>query len=108
MYEFAAVTLLGLAILKVVDLLSEVAPGIARARTATTFLLALAAVFALDHSLFAGFGIAVREEWIGTVITGLIVGSLAGAWQAVLGWLGGSVEDTGGERRRTGRPRMAA
>ena len=107
MYEFAAVALLGLATLKVTDLLVEVAPGIARARTLTPFVLAVAAVLALDFSVFTGFGITVREHWLGTVVTGLIVGSLATAWQAVLGWFGTS-EVTVPERRNHGRPRVAA
>ena len=107
MYEFAVVALLGLATLKVVDLLIELVPGIARVRTLATFVLAVVAVVALDYSVFSGFGVPVREDWMGTVLTGLIVGSLAGAWQAVLGYLGGS-EVHSGEGRRTDRPRIAA
>ncbi len=79
MYEFAAVALLGLATLKVADLLSELVPGIAKVRTLTTFALAVAAVLTLDYSIFSGFGITIREDVIGTVVTGLIVGSLAAA-----------------------------
>ena len=107
MYEFAAVALLGLATLKVVDLLSELVPGIAKVRTLTTFVLAVAAVLTLDYSIFTGFGITVREDVIGTVVTGLIVGSLTSAWDAVLGWFGSSKE-VGTERGNTGRPRIAA
>lgn len=107
MYEFAAVALLGLATLKVVDLLSELVPGIAKVRTLTTFALAVAAVLTLDYSIFSGFGITVREDVIGTVVTGLIVGSLAAAWDAVLGWFGTSKE-VGTDRGNAGRPRIAA
>lgn len=107
MYEFAVVALLGLATLKVVDLVSELVPGLAKVRTLTTFTLALVAVIALDYSVFQGFGIAVRENWVGTVITGLIVGSLASAWQALLGY----AATTGASltaARREDRPRVAA
>lgn len=107
MYEFAVVALLGLATLKVVDLLSELVPGIAKARTLTTLLVAVLAVVALDYSVFEGFGIAVRENWIGTVTTGVVVGALAAAWQTVLGYLGAS-EGTAGEGRRNGPTRIAA
>jgi hypothetical protein len=107
MYEFAVVALLGLATLKVVDLLTELVPGIARVRTLTTFVLAIAAVVALDHSVFSGFGVTVREEWIGTVVTGLIVGALASAWQALLGYFG-LITAANPEGRRTDRPRIAA
>jgi hypothetical protein len=107
--------LLGLATLKVVDLLADLVPGIAGARTLVTFLVAIGAVLALDYSVFQGFGITVRESWVGTVVTGLIVGSLSTAWQAVLVYLGlpetgtsGTGDGTPVERRRTGRPRVAA
>ncbi len=107
MYEFAVVALLGLATLKVVDLLSELMPGVAKVHTLTILLVAVAAVLALDYSVFVGFGIAVRETWIGTVTTGFVVGALAAAWQTVLGYLGTS-EGTAGEGSRKSRPRIAA
>ncbi|MFN2504574.1 MAG: hypothetical protein ABR540_10170 [Acidimicrobiales bacterium] len=107
MYEFAVLALLGLATLKVVDLVTELAPGIVRVRTLATFVLALVAIVALDHSMFSSFGVTVREAWVGTVLTGLVVGSLAGAWQAVLGYLGAS-GDTTINGRRSDRPRIAA
>ena len=115
MYQFAVVLLLGLATLKVVDLLADLVPGIARARTLVTFLVAIGAVLALDYSVFQGFGIAVRDSWIGTVATGFIVGSLTTAWQAFLAYLGLAEGELGGtgegspiERRRARRPRVAA
>jgi hypothetical protein len=107
MYEFAVVALLGLATYKVVDLLSELVPSLTKVRSLAIFILAVAAVVALDYSVFTGFGITVREQWIGTVVTGLIVGSLAAAWEALLGWLG-STELTTGQHRHTDRPRIAA
>ena len=88
MYEFAVVTLLGLVTLKVTDLVLENAPGLDRIRTLLGFALAIVFAVALDHDMFAGFGIAVREHWMGIVGTGLVIGSLASAWSAVLGWLG--------------------
>ena len=107
MYEFAVVALLGLAALKVVDLLTELVPGIARVRTLATFVLAVVAVLAIDYSVCSGFGITVSEEWVGTLLTGLIVGSLASAWETVLGWFGATDAPTV-EGKRTNRPRIAA
>ena len=107
MYHFAVVALLGLATVAVVDLLLEMVPGLGRLRTLTTFVLAVTAVVAVDYSLFDGFGIEVREAWIGTMVTGLVVGSLASAWRAVFGYLGVGDEREPG-RRSTDRPRIAA
>ncbi len=107
MYEFAIVTLLGLVALKVTDLVIENVPGLDRIRTLFIFALGIVMTLALDHSMFEGFGVTVREAWMGTVGTGLVVGSLAAAWSALLGWFGTtSVGDT--TRTRNERPRMAA
>ena len=107
MYEFAVVTLLGLVALKVTDLLVDNAPGLDRIRTLLTFTLAVVFAVALDYSLFERFGIAVREAWMGTVATGLVIGSLSAAWSALLGWFGAtSVADR--TSAGNGRPRIAA
>ena len=107
MYHFAVVALLGLVTLKVTDLLSELVPGLTRVRTLLLFGLAVILATALDYSLLEGFGISVREAWMGTVTTGLVIGSLSAAWQAVFGWLGVTDGETP-EVRRPGRPRVAA
>jgi len=86
MYEFAVVTLFGLVALKVTDLLIDLVPGLDRLRTLLTFTLAVVVAVALDYSIFRGFGITVREAWMGTVGTGLVIGALAGAWATLLGW----------------------
>jgi len=107
MYEFAVVALLGLAVLKVVDLVEELVPGTARFRTLATFVLAVAAVVAIDYSVFAGFDITLRESTMGPWITGVIVGSLASVWHAVLSWLR-SPELLTHETGRPERARIAA
>ncbi|HVL06729.1 MAG TPA: hypothetical protein VM388_12135 [Acidimicrobiales bacterium] len=107
MYEFAIVALLGLVALKVTDMVIENVPGLDRIRTLFTFVFAIAMVIALDHSMFEAYGVTVREAWMGTVGTGFVVGSLASAWAALLGWFGtSSVGDT--TKSRTERPRIAA
>ena len=107
MYEFAVVTLLGLVALKVTDLVIENVPTFDRIRTLFTFALGIVMTLALDYSVFEGFGVTVREAWMGTVGTGLVVGSLAAAWSALLGWFGTtSIGDT--NRSRNERPRIAA
>jgi hypothetical protein len=87
MYDFAVVALLGLATLQVVDLLGGLVPAVARFRSLLTFALAIAAAVAIDYSVFAGYGIPVRDAWMGTWGTGLIIGSLATVWQTLFGYL---------------------
>jgi len=101
MYHFAVVALFGLAILKLAELLVELVPSLGRIRTLLTFALALAVTVTVDYSLFAGFGVELRESWMGTWATGAVVGALAGAWSALLGWLDrGRIGTT---ERRTGQ-----
>ena len=107
MYQFATVALLGLVVLKLTDLLVELVPGLARFRSLTTFVLAVAGVVALDYSVLAGFDISLWDAEMGTWVTGLIVGSLAWAWQAAFGWLHSTERLTPGTGTAE-RPRIAA
>jgi len=107
MYHFAVVALFGLAILKLADLLVELMPSLGKTRTLLTFALAIATTVVVDYSLFAGFGVELRQPWMGTWATGAVVGSLAGAWSAVLGWLGAG-RNTTAERRPGEARRIAA
>src|SRR5207248_7762355 len=55
MYTFAVVALLGLAVLKIADLLEDFVPGLSRIHALLTYALAVAAAVALDYSMFKGF-----------------------------------------------------
>jgi hypothetical protein len=107
MYQFATIALLGLAVLGVTELLLELVPGLARFRHLAVYVLAVAGVVAIDYSVLSGFGIPVRDAWMGPWSTGLIVGSLASVWHAVLGWLHAS-DHAGSDMVGAERPRIAA
>ena len=107
MYDFAIVAQLGLATLKVSDLLEELVPALGRFSAFLRLAIGVVAAVAIDYSLFAAFGISVREQWLGTWATGLVIGSMATVWRAALGWLGTS-DTEATEPGRHGRPRMAA
>lgn len=107
MYEFGITMLLGLALVTVVKLASEYLPAMDRFRAAVTVVLAVAGVYALDFSLFSGFGMELREAWMGPVMTGLIVAGSTTVWDAVLGWLGYK-EPARSDTATKQRPRIAA
>jgi hypothetical protein len=87
MYHFAVVALLALATLKVADFLSENVPGLAGLRSLLTFIVGIGAVWALDYSLFDGFGVTVRNHAMATWTTGFVVAGMTVPWRAMFGYL---------------------
>lgn len=109
MYTFAIVALLGLATLKVCDLLEDLIPGLSRFDALLRLAIGVAAILAIDWSMFEGFGISVREDWMGLWGTGLVVGSMATAWRTVLDVVAGYTgSDEGAGHDHRGHPRVAA
>jgi hypothetical protein len=106
MYHFAIIALLGLAAYKTVDFLLEVSGIKATTAFKTLLTLGVGVLFTeiLDYSVFSGWGVSLRDTWMGPVWTGLIVGGMAYVWPSVLGL----IEGFGGRRgedaeRRTPR-----
>lgn len=106
MYAFGFTVLLGLALLELVDVLRDVLPQLDRWRSLLTVLLAVAGVYGLDFSLPDRFGIALRNDWMGTLVTGLVVAGAVMMWRAVFGWFGAG--DAEHAEIRPHRPRVAA
>ncbi len=88
MYTLAVTVLLGLAVLTVVDAFVDLVPGLSHRRGVLTIALAVVGVVALDYSTFEGFGVALRESWMGTLLTGFVVAGITTAWRAVFAWFG--------------------
>jgi hypothetical protein len=87
MYQFAIVALLALAVVKLVDFVDGTIPALSGFRSVFTFVFGIAAVWALDYSLFDGFGIATRNRNMGMLMTGLIVAGLTVPWRALFGFM---------------------
>jgi hypothetical protein len=107
MYTFAVVALLGLAVLKIADLLEDYVPGLARFNALLTYVLAVGGMVALDFSMFKAWHISVPDAWMGPWFTGFIVGSMATVWRVLFGYLGSS-EGKPAQERHPQRPRVAA
>lgn len=109
MYTFAIVVLLGLALFKVVDLIEDFVPSLARFHTILTLALAIAGTVAMNYSMFSTYHVDLRTSWMGTWATGLIVAGTTSAWRAAFHWLG-SAEGEEPEVRHTHEhhPRIAA
>src|SRR5437763_13181130 len=81
MYTFAVVALLGLAVLKIADLLEGFVPGLARFNALLTYALAIGATVALDYSMFKAWHIGVPDAWMGPWFTGFVIASFATVWR---------------------------
>ncbi|MEX0832610.1 MAG: hypothetical protein WD757_08455 [Actinomycetota bacterium] len=84
MYELGTVLVLGLIVAKLVDLVRHTTGVTPSTRLALAVVAGLGLAWALDYSMFAGWGITFRELWMGTVATGLAIGGLAALWHEVL------------------------
>jgi len=103
MYQFAIVALLALAVVRVVDFIDGAVPAVAGFRSAFTFLFAIGAVWALDYSLFEGFGIATRSRDLGMILSGFIIAGITVPWRAAFGWMThdrAAADETLGDTRR--------
>ena len=87
MYQFAIVALLALAVVKVVDFIDGAIPALSGFRSLFTFVFGIASVWALDCSLFDGFGIATRNRNMAMLVTGFIVAGLTVPWRALFGYM---------------------
>ena len=87
MYTFAIVALLALATVKLVDFLADNIDLARRFRSLLTFVVAIAAVWALDWSMFDGFETAIRDRDYGMWITGLCVAGMTVPWRAMFAYL---------------------
>ena len=87
MYHFALVALLALAVVKVVDVLTDNVDGLQRFRSLLTIGLGVGAVLWLDYSLFDGFGVTIDDRDAGKWITGFMVAGMTVPWRAAFGFL---------------------
>ena len=84
MYVFAGVMLLGLAVCKLVDLISGFALLSRVSKTLVAMLLGVATAWAADYSVFAGFGITFRDTWYGIAGTGFVLAGVAHFWHEAM------------------------
>lgn len=107
MYDFAIVILLGLALFKVVDLLEEFVPQLAKFHLLITLVLALVGTMLIDYSVFDRYGVDLRTEEMGTWMTGLMIAGTTSIWRAAFSWMGSSEGQEPSVRHQSG-PRIAA
>jgi hypothetical protein len=86
MYDFAVVALLALAVVKTADFLSDQF-NLPKFRSILTFVGGIGVAWLLDYSVFAGWGVPVRNSDVGMVITGFVIAGMTVPWRALFGWL---------------------
>jgi hypothetical protein len=107
MYSLAVIALLGLGLFKLLDVLEDLIPQLARVHTELAIILGIAAAVAADYSVFGGFHTTFRDHWMGTWATGIVMGGSTSVWRALF-HLAGSNEGDAPEQRHHDRPHLAA
>ena len=87
MYDFAIVALLALATVKLVDFLTDAIPQLRSLRSLMTFVIAVGSTLLIDYSVFKGWGIGIRNDTVGTWVTGFIVAGMTVPWRALFAYL---------------------
>jgi branched-subunit amino acid ABC-type transport system permease component len=87
MYDFAIVALLALATLKLADYVTDVVEPLRKWRSLLTFVIAVGATVLLDYSVFSAWDVGIRNDDVGTWVTGFMVAGLTVPWRALFGYL---------------------
>jgi hypothetical protein len=87
MYDFAVVALLALAALKLVDFLTDAVAQLRPLRSLLTFVVAVGGAVLLDYSVFRGWGVGIRNDTMGTWITGFMIAGMTVPWRALFAYL---------------------
>ena len=87
MYHFALVALMALAVVKVVDVLTDNVEALQRFRSLLTIAFGVGIVLWLDYSIFEGWNIAIDDRDTGLWLTGFMVAGMTVPWRAVFGYL---------------------
>ena len=108
MHDFTIVALLGLGLWKVVDLLEDHVPGMAKFHNFATIVLGVGAAVAMDYSMFRGFHVVLRDSWMGSWATGFAIAGTTSAWRALFHWFGSNEGEAPEVRHAHRGPRSMA
>lgn len=90
MYHLAIVALLAVGVIKLVDFIVDLLPRTQynpAFRSLLTFAGAIGVVWWLDYSVFAGWGVSVRNHATGVWLTALMIVGMTVPWRAGFRWL---------------------
>ena len=87
MYDFAVVALLALAVVKLVDFVTDNLGDLSKMRSVLTFLASVGVAWLLDYSLFASWDVPVRDADTSMIVTGFLIAGLTVPWRALFSWL---------------------
>jgi hypothetical protein len=86
MYDFAVVALLALAVVKLVDFVTDNLGDLSKMRSVLTFVAGIGAAWLLDYSLFAAWDIPIRDADMGVFVTGFVIAGMTVPWRALFAW----------------------
>ena len=94
---FAIVLMLALGVMLIGRWVDELVPIPRRFTMFTVVVLGVLTAWFADFDVWEQWAVPVRENWIGVVLTGALLGGLAHAWHVVLGFVSGVTRKTNDE-----------
>jgi intracellular septation protein A len=96
-HVFAIVLMLALGVMLIGRWVDELVPILRRFTMFTVVVLGVLTAWFADFDVWEQWAVPVRENWIGVVLTGALLGGLAHAWHVVLGFVSGVTRKTNDE-----------
>jgi hypothetical protein len=84
MHVFAIALLMGLAVMVVAAIGERYLLKITEFRALILAGLGIGAAWVTDFDIWSLWGISTRADWLGTTLTGVIIGGIAYAWHVIL------------------------
>jgi len=88
-YVFAIALLFALGVALVAHWLDDNVPAMHRFTMLAMAVLGVLGAWLADFDLWQLWDVPVRAEWIGIVLTGILLGGLAHGWHVLLGFVSG-------------------
>lgn len=103
MTTFLVAAIIALALKMVLQAIDSLIPALQSHSSIVTIAAAIATAYALSYSVFDGFNVALRNQDIEIVVTGIALAGLVVVWDTVLSYLGRKETPKATESSRTTR-----
>ena len=99
MHDFLTIAFVGLAIFAVANFVEDLVPATRRYHGFLMLAMGIGAAYWMDYSFFRGWDVALRNDDMGVIITGLALAGTTSVWRGLHHWMGASEGEEPEERK---------